>query len=140
METVLAVQVIRAFGAQVPGREHSGEKIGRVALGGPAGPGFLQELQVIAGVDACNRRHAEIQRLAHFAEALLTHAGQHMVGAGGHLETGLQFAVEHLALGVVQAVVVAVEGEHLVVLAPWDCRHCWPGGGERGTIGMASRG
>lgn len=120
VETVLAVEVIGSLGAQMAGREYAGHKVGRIALVGPAGPGLLQEIQVVGGVDTGDRRQAEIRRRPHFAQLLLAHPGQHMVGARRHLEAGFQFAADHLSLSVVQAVVVAVVGQHLVVLRGTD--------------------
>ncbi|MNG21791.1 hypothetical protein D3C84_1061950 [compost metagenome] len=60
---------------------------------------------------------------------------QHVVGARWHLEAGLQLAVDQLAAAVVQAVVVTVEGQHLVVLLAMHLPPLlavpWPGENDR---------
>jgi hypothetical protein len=79
---------------------------------GPLLPGGLQEAQEILGVYGLERRAAEVPGPDHLAEPGLAHPRDHDLGALGLLETGQQFAVDQLGLAVLQAVVLAIDGQH----------------------------
>ncbi|MCY1426503.1 hypothetical protein D9M71_423250 [compost metagenome] len=102
----------RAVATQAAGREGGGQQVAAVAFGGPAVPGALEELHIGGVVNPQDRFQAEVLRLDHFADPLLANPRQHGVGAAGHLETGLELAIDQFRLAEVETVIVAVDGQH----------------------------
>jgi len=102
----------RTVTQQAAAREGSGDQIPGVAFGCPAGPGALEEFDVAGVVGAQDGFEAKILRLDDLAQVLRLHTGQHGVRAAGHLEAGLQFAVDQFGLAEMQAVIIAVHGKH----------------------------
>ncbi|MNF78396.1 hypothetical protein D3C84_605760 [compost metagenome] len=98
--------------AQAARREGRGQQVAAVALGGPAVPGALEELQVGPVVHPQDRLEAEVAGLDHFAQVLLANPRQHGVRAAGHFETGLELAIDQFRLAEVETVIVAVDGQH----------------------------
>ncbi|MNN86746.1 hypothetical protein D3C81_2041970 [compost metagenome] len=59
-----------------------------------------------------DRLQTEVAGLDHFAQVLLANPRQHGVGAAGHLETGLELAIDQFRLAEVETVIVAIDGQH----------------------------
>lgn len=114
--TELAVQAAGfdlAQGARRPGER---QQVTFLAKRGPTGPGAFEEIQVVGAVDALQRRAAKVGGALHGPEVALLDALQNVVGARRHFETGHQLAVDELAAAMVQAVVIGIDRQHVVVL------------------------
>lgn len=83
----------------------------------PALPRPLEEVEIIAAVDARDRFEAKILWRFHRTEILVLYPLQHVVGARRHFETRLELAVDELAAAVVQVVIVRVDRQHLLFSA-----------------------
>ena len=72
----------------------------------PARPGAFEKFQVVAAVDALQRRQAKILRRLHRAQFAVLDPLQHVVRARGHFETGHQLPVHQFAPTVMQVMIV----------------------------------
>ncbi|MNE42358.1 hypothetical protein D3C80_1364790 [compost metagenome] len=110
----LAVQTGGFNGTQGPGWPCVGQQVSVGVEFAPACPGALEEVEVVATVNACERIEAEILRCFDRAEVLILHALQHMVGTRRHFEAGLELPVYQFAAAVVQVVIVRVDRQHFL--------------------------
>ncbi len=115
--TELAVQAggfDRAQGACRPG---VGQQVTVGVEFGPARPGTLEEVEVVASVDARDGLKTEVLWRFDWAKVLVLHALQHVVGARRHLEARLELAVDEFTAAMVQVVIVRVDRQHLLFSA-----------------------
>lgn len=115
--TQLAVQAGRQYPAQGAGRPGVGQQVAVLAELGPARPGTLEEVEVVAAVNALQWCQAKVLRRLNRAQVAVLDPLQHMVGARWHFEAGHQSPVHQFATAVMQVVIVRVDRQHLLFSA-----------------------
>ncbi|CAI8985575.1 hypothetical protein EMIT0P74_80196 [Pseudomonas sp. IT-P74] len=115
--TELAVQTGRFDRTQATCRPGVRQQVTVGVEFGPACPGTLEEIEVVAAVDARDGPQAEILGCFDRAKVLVLHALQHMIGARWHLEARLELPVYQFATAVVQVVIVRVDRQHFLFSA-----------------------
>lgn len=110
--TQLAVQAGGHHAAQGAGGPGVGQQVTVLAVFGPALPGALEEVQIVAAMNALQRRQAEILRCLHRSQFPRLDPLQHVVGTRGHFKAGHQLPVHQFTTAVVQVVIVRVDRQH----------------------------